>query len=379
MATKSNRIRILYTIPNFDTAGSGKALLNIAMGLNANEFEPHIMCMHDRGEFFKVVRASGIPVHLFNYTTSMKPYWKGLLRCWKISRYFKKINPDIIHSFHYSADYSEALAARLAGIKWMYTKKNMIWGGSSVNAWKLRTRLASAIILLNRDMNFFFLSSQRKTFYIPRGIDMQYFSTNSVRDFHDVNLPNQRFIVCVANLVPIKGVESLLDAFALIKAAFPDWALCIVGDDTTPYARTLKNRTQELGIFDNVIFTGKKLDVRSYLAASEIFVLPTLERGEGFPVVIAEAMAMGLVVFGSNVPGIRDQLEKFPSFLFKAGDSAELADKLAGYMSRSKAELKQIGGEFRNYCVQHFTAAREIKSHEEVYRKLVNKGVLSIL
>lgn len=369
MAPEGKRIKVLYTIPNFDTAGSGRALLNIAVHLNRHQFEPHIMCMHDRGDFFSIVKASGIPVHLFNYTTPMKPYWKGLLQCWKISRHFKNINPDIIHSFHYSADYSEALAARLAGIRWVYTKKNMMWGGSSANAWKLRTRLASAIISLNKDMSHFFIGSQRKNFYIPRGVDTQYFNTKSVPDA--VDLPDHRFIVCVANLVPIKGVEILIDAFAFITANFPDWSLCIVGDDSTPYPQILKDRTQQRGISDKVIFTGKKLDVRGYLAASEIFVLPTLERGEGFPVVVAEAMAMGLVVFGSNVPGIRDQLEKFPAFLFKAGDSAELAEKLAGYMRRSETELKELGNEFRNYCVQHFTVASEIASHEEVYRKTV--------
>ena len=52
--------KILYTIPNFDTAGSGKALINIANRLDRSRFEPHICCSHDRGIFFKEVIASGI-------------------------------------------------------------------------------------------------------------------------------------------------------------------------------------------------------------------------------------------------------------------------------------------------------------------------------
>lgn len=373
MARENKRIRILYTIPNFDTAGSGKALLNIATGLNADEFEPHIMCMHDRGEFFSLVKASGLPVHLLNYTTPMKPYWKGLLQCWKISIHFKKINPDIIHSFHYAADYSEALAARMAGIKWVYTKKNMIWGGSSANAWKVRTVLASAVISLNKDMHRLFFPSLKKLFYVPRGINLEYFSPEVIRNPIGMGQPENRFIVCVAHLVPIKGVEILLDAFALVSASFPDWKLCIVGDDTTPYAGVLKIRTQQMHIQDKVIFTGKQLDVRSYLAAGEIFVLPTLGRGEGFPVAVAEAMAMGLVVLGSDVPGIRDQLNEFPSFLFKPGDSAELGKKLSNYMKMGKQELKELGNQFRNYCVQNFGLNREVASLEEIYRKLIKR------
>ena len=152
MVQKHQRIKILYSIPNFDTAGSGKALLKVAQNLNRDVFEVHIMCMHKKGEFFKVVKDSGIPVHIVQYTTPMKPYFKGLWNCFKISRVFKKIAPDIIHSFHYGADYSEPLAAKMAGIKWIYTKKNMNWGGASKNGWRVRSFLATKIIAQNTDM-----------------------------------------------------------------------------------------------------------------------------------------------------------------------------------------------------------------------------------
>ena len=48
-----------------------------------------------------------------------------IYKCYQLSNIFKKINPDIIHSYHYAADYTEPIAARMAGIKWIYTKKNM--------------------------------------------------------------------------------------------------------------------------------------------------------------------------------------------------------------------------------------------------------------
>ena len=62
--------RILFTIPNFDTAGSGKALLNIASRLDNNLFEPHIACLHNKGDYFSVVESSGIPIHIFKFTSS---------------------------------------------------------------------------------------------------------------------------------------------------------------------------------------------------------------------------------------------------------------------------------------------------------------------
>ena len=154
------RLKILFTIPNFDTAGSGRALLNIASRLNNKYFEPHIACLHDKGEFFVEVQESGIPVHIFQFTTDMGRRIIGIYRCWEISRQMKKISPHLIHSFHYAPDYSEVLAARMGGIPWIYTKKNMNWGGKSKNGWKLRSFLAKHIIAQNKTMVDMFFPHQ---------------------------------------------------------------------------------------------------------------------------------------------------------------------------------------------------------------------------
>src|SRR5690606_9857046 len=139
------KIRVLFTIPNFDTAGSGKALLQIAKGLDPHVFAVHIMCMHNKGEFFKVVEDSGLPIHILQYTSDLRPIGKMLRYCWSVSRRFKEIAPDVIHSYHYAPDYTEAIASRMAGIPWVFTKKNMNWGGKSKNAWNLTSFLARKI------------------------------------------------------------------------------------------------------------------------------------------------------------------------------------------------------------------------------------------
>ena len=101
----------------------------------------------------------------------MKPRLKGLVKCYQLSKFFKKINVDLIHSFHYGPDYSEALAANFAGIPWIYTKKNMNWGGSSKNGWKLRSMLSSHIVLQNRDMQDMFFKNYRKISIVYRGVN----------------------------------------------------------------------------------------------------------------------------------------------------------------------------------------------------------------
>lgn len=369
------KIKILYTIPNFDTAGSGKALLNIALSLNKDVFEPHILCLNKKGAFFKVVAASGIPVHVFNYLAKERPLHKMVVDCWKISRKLKKINPDIMHSFNYSSNYTEALAARLAGIQWTFTKKNMSWGGNSKNSWKLRSFLAKKIIVQNKDMMKQFYPNATKTVLISRGVVTEKFK-KSLPDFKIKEQmhtsESQRVLICVANFVPVKGVEILIDAFETVQNENPNWVLWLVGDDQNDYATALKEKVKRLHLTDKIIFSGKQMDVTSYLNHAELFVLPTLDKGEGSPVALLEAMANGKVVIGSKVSGIKDQLENYSEHLFTPKSSIELAEKLNHFMKRSKDDLKEIGLQFIKRVEDNYSIEVEISRHEKFYLSLKN-------
>lgn len=369
---KMKKIKILYTIPNFDTAGSGKALLNIALGLDKDKFEPEILCLHDKGDFFKTVVNSGIKTHVFDYIPKERPIFKMLYNCFKVSRKLKKINPDIVHSFHYSANYTEALSTRLAGIKWVFTKKNMSWGGSSSNSWKLRSYLADKIAVQNTDMIKEFYSNSKKTKLIPRGVFVEKFSPSIPKDEIRIEMktnPKDRIIICVANFVPVKGIEILINTFEQLHQKNPDWKLWLVGDDTNDYGQSLKILVKNKKLSDKIIFSGKKLNIVDYLNHAEIFVLPTKNEGrkEGTPVAMLEAMSNGKVVIGSTVPGIKDQLQSFPNHLFEAGNIDNLTKKIEIFLNNSKTENETLGLEFKKLAEDNFTIEEEIQKHEELY------------
>jgi glycosyltransferase involved in cell wall biosynthesis len=371
------KIKILYTIPNFDTAGSGKALLNIAMGLNKEIFEPHILCMNRKGAFFKVVEDSGIPIYVYNYIPKERPLTQMFRECWKVSRRLRHINPDIIHSFHYSSNYTEALASKLAGITWVFTKKNMSWGGSSKNSWLLRSFFAKKIAVQNQDMITQFYPKSSKVSLIPRGVIAEQFK-KAEPDFKikarmNTN-ENQRVLICVANFVPVKGIETLIDAFAKIYKNHADWVLWLVGDDQNEYGLLLHEKVNDSLLSNKIIFSGKQLNVTAYLNHAEIFVLPTLDEGrrEGSPVALLEAMANGKVVIGSKVSGIKDQLTNYPLHLFTSKDSSELAEKLDYFMNLAKDNLIEIGLGFTTLAVEKYSIDVEIKKHEELYKSAVN-------
>lgn len=367
--------KVLFTIPNFDTAGSGRALLNLALGLDTNRFESHILCLNKKGDFFETVIKSGIPVHVFDYLPKERPIWKMFFSCYKVAQKIKEINPDIVHSFHYSSNYTEAIVIKMAGKKWIFTKKNMSWGGSSKNSWKLRSWLADKIIIQNTDMKKDFYPTSTKTVLIPRGVDTKKFQpqTPNPEILNIMNTSNEdRIVICVANFVPVKGIELLIEAFDKISTQFPKWKLWLVGDDANEYGKELKNKVMKLGLTEKVIFSGKVNNVNDYLQHAEIFVLTTKDEGrkEGSPVAMLEAMANGKVVIGTAISGIKDQLQNFPNHLFQPGNSEDLKNKLEFYFSNSNEENVHLGKQFINEVSLFYSIQDEVVKHEKAYLSL---------
>jgi len=374
---KSKPIKVLYTIPNFDTAGSKIVLYKILAHIDKSRFEPHVMVLHNRGYWYKRVTQLGIPTHTLNFTHRMRPILEGIKHCWKVSRFFKEKQFDIIYSFHYHADYSEPLAARMAGIPWIYVKKNMGWFGANHNAWRLRSFLANEIVVQNTDMLKEFFPNSRKTHYIPIGVDTnEFFPYDLPLEFYQKNglIPSDFNIISVSSLLPIKGVDLILHAFSRFQSKIQNSKLIIVGDDSSEYAGQLKTLAKELHINENVIFAGSQNNINEWLNASDLFIQATKNEGrrEGAPIALQEAMAAGCIVLGSRVAGIKDQLGTCPELLFTAGNIDELTTKINWVFSFNdlqKENYKKILMELIN---NRYSLDLEIQNHQHLLTKTVN-------
>lgn len=371
------KIKILYTIPNFDTAGSGKALLNVAKNLDKSRFEPHICCFHSRGYYFKEVQKSGIPVHIKKTTHEMIPRIKGIKNSYKLSKFFKTLDIDLIHSFHYGDDYSEVLAARMAGIPWVYTKKNMNWGGNSKNSWIIRTFLAKHILAQNTDMIRLFFSKSKKVTLVPRGVDTKEFAPRMPNEkiLKKFNIKEgDKVIICVANLHPVKGVETLIDAFLEIVKHSHSFHLFIVGFNDNKIGNFLKNKVNESGREKNIYFTGKVKNVKSFLSVSDLFILPSIKegRGEGCPVALLEALSSGLKVLGGDASGIKNILRPFPENIFESGNVGQLKRKIEEQLKLEGIDKKQ---ELLEYTIKNYDIMVEAKNHESVYLNLLSDKI----
>ncbi len=365
------KIKILFTIPNFDTAGSGKVVYDLVKNLDRTLFEPEICCFHDRGAFIKKIKKLNVIIHLFPFAINYRPFLTFPFRLIKTVQFFKKHRFDIIHSWHWSSDFSEPLAAKIAGIPWIMTKKSMGWGNK---AWKWRSSLSSKIITINSDMKSLYSEKyMKKINAIPLGVDVNYYHpqfNNSVNFSEENSIQENDFvIVSVVNLIPVKGIEILINAIKEID--IPSIKLLIVGNDKGKYADKLKLLAKDVS---TIQFLGKKLDVRPYHKIANVFVIPTLELGEGLPVAPLEAMASGKIVIGSKVSGVKDILAPFPECMFEPNNVESLKACVLDMMNMNKEGHMQLEKKMRERAENTYSIEKFIEAHTELYTNMISNN-----
>ncbi|MES2001550.1 MAG: glycosyltransferase [Pseudomonadota bacterium] len=159
-------------------------------------------------------------------------------------------------------------------------------------------------------------------------------------------VPKGERIINVGRLKDQKNQANLLRAFARLKR--PKARLMILGEGELRAA--LEELAGELGIAERTIFAGFDIDQWPYLAAADLFVLSS--DYEGFPLVLAEAMAAGLKVVSTDCPSGPVELLDGGRFgrLVPCRDPQALADAIdaaldeVGDPERMKARARALAG-----------------------------------
>jgi glycosyltransferase involved in cell wall biosynthesis len=363
--------KILFTIPNFITAGSGRAMLNIVERLDRTRFDPSIAVLKRGGKLDAEVERLGIPLLEHEFTTPARPYHTLPGRTRRLAAPFRAHRFALWHSFHYGDDYSEPLIAHASGARgWIYTKKNMNW---HANAWHLRSLLARRIAAQNTDMmrDFFARIAYRsKTRLIPRGVDTAKFSPSAqprLRLREQLAIPaDATVITSVAQLLPVKGHPVLLLAAASVKDAH----LLLAGSDVkSEYADSLRGQAKRHGVSDRVHFLGRVDDVPALLAETDIFALATRAHGheEGCPVALLEAMAAGRACIATDVAGSRDLIVNGQSgILIPSGDPLAMGQAIER-LAKSPGDRRRLGHAALTRVMEHYTIDHEVRAHEALY------------
>jgi len=165
-------------------------------------------------------------------------------------------------------------------------------------------------------------------FVLSNGVDKSRFRLNRRKCRQRIGLRgDEKAILYVGRLEPVKNVESLLIAFARIREEFRDVRLFLVGAGTQ--MSRLMTIAAQTRIDHCVNFIGElsPSDVPRYMVAADVFVLPSIS--EGSPNVILEALAAGLPIIASTVGGVPDLVtDTREGFLFKAGNVGEMVNLL---------------------------------------------------
>lgn len=152
--------------------------------------------------------------------------------------------------------------------------------------------------------------------------------------------PERPTLVAVGRLVPQKGFDLLIDAFARIAGDYQEWSLVIWGEG--PERTIIEMRIQALGLTDRVRLPGLSEAPGAWMAEATVFVLSS--RYEGFPNALAEAMAAGLPVVAFDCPfGPSEMIEhEVDGLLVCSEDVSGLAAALSRIMS-DPALRKRLG------------------------------------
>lgn len=166
---------------------------------------------------------------------------------------------------------------------------------------------------------------------VPTGIDLTRFKPIPKAEARTrLGLPDRPTLGILATLRDWKGHDYLLEAFALLRADFPDWHVLIVGDG--PWRPRLDDRVRKLDLAASVSFAGNQDDVPTWLNALDLFTLPSFG-DEGVPQSITQAMACGLAVVSTPIGGIPEAVsDDETGLLVPPKNAAALAEALSRLM-----------------------------------------------
>jgi len=168
---------------------------------------------------------------------------------------------------------------------------------------------------------------------------------------------------------PIKDLETLIRAFALVRKELPDARLRLFGG--TPrgaegYRDGCQSLAVELGVSDAVTFEGRVEDIRDAYAAGNVVMLSSIS--EGFPFTLIEAMSCGRATVSTDVGGVREAVGD--SGLVVPPRDPERMARAALTLLGDPALRSGMGEAARLRVIEQFTLRQTISAFREIYQEL---------
>lgn len=270
---------------------------------------------------------------------------RDMPRVRRISAYLKSINASLVHTHTpIAASLLWRVGSRLAGVPVVHHVHTAnFYGTGSRSAVARRFDRATAAIPRS------FIAVSRDT---ADGILRDGYPKNRVRVIYNpVTWPKEErirpacnsspVIGCVGRISHVKGQLELVEAFARVHTRFPGAMLWLIGPvqaDENEYVYRLTARARDLGVSDCLKVWGHRDDVRELMKQLTVLALPS--HHEAFPLVLVEAMSIGVPVIATSVGGVGELIDhNRTGLLVSVGSVDELAasiESLAGDVNLSE-------------------------------------------
>ncbi len=277
--------------------------------------------------------------------------------------------PDLIYS-HYLGNSSIALAAkqkygmRIVGIEhWSELGYEDI--RSNVKCWTSR---------VYKDLDYLFTVSASLRENIKKNLDIDSVVVNNMvgSDFFYVTkekVPGMVRFISTGNLLPVKGFDNLINAFARLGLPPDTWVLNIVGEGKEH--DNLQELINRLHLEQNVHLCGRKKrdGVVDLLHNSDVYIMSS--RSETFGVAAIEALACGLPVIATDCGGARDFLTKENGVMCPVNDVYKLAEAILHmYKCCQDFDGKKIAED----CKRRFSSEAIGKQLEGLFEEIIRNN-----
>lgn len=357
------KLKVLEIIQPVD-GGSAVHMRQLLSGLNLNDLEVHLAAP-ESSLYREVCDSRGIKYHVIKLRRSRNPLKdiNPFLTLFKLCRHEKY---DVVHAHCTKAGLIGRFAARLNGIRIVYTPHGFIYSQPSSKIFKFAYYWIERITLPLVNKVIFVSPSESEVAIADKVLPRQQARVivNGVKtDFPQQKINHKPTIVMVSRFEEPKRPEELIKAIPLIIKKHPDVQFTLIGDGSK--RSLVEQLISELDIENNVQLLGFRSDISNQLSIGVMAVL--CSSSEGLPYVALEAMACSRPVVGTNVKGIIDVVHDGENgLLYELGDYKDLANKIISLLDNPK-QAHEYGKRGREMVLKSYSAQGMINNIQRLY------------
>ena len=374
-------MRVLQVVHGLPRGGLENGVVNLLNGLPVAEFEQSVCCLDQRGEMAERVMRE-VPIEVLGRRRH------DMALPFKLARAMRAFRPDLVHCRNWNTWPDTVLAHQLAG-----RPGTLVWSfhGFADGHWfPRRRRLASRLLARATDKLFAVCRDSAERFaglcaIPPTRFDVLYNGVDCARFAPVVDrlglrrrlglADDELVILTVASLMPVKGHALLLEAAARALST-TDRKLRFLWLGEGAERALLERRVIELGLGKRVRMPGGSDRVPQYLAAADLFVLPS--HLEGMSNAILEAMASGLPVVAQAVGGNPELVEDGRcGLLCGVGDADAMSAGIARLAANDDERLA-MGRAARARAEQIFSLDAMLVRYADFYRHAVPDSGITV-